>query len=65
MRKTFIFSILCIGVLFLKVEKKEKRFYILKDKGGVCVVGRQHDLVSHTCTLREHTLKGFLYDTLG
>lgn len=38
------------------MERKGKTFYIPKDKGGVYVVGRQHDLVSHTFIVTDLTV---------
>lgn len=39
-----------------KSREKEKSFYNPKDKGGVCVVGRIHYLVSHTLMVKDVTI---------
>lgn len=62
MRKPFFLCfllVLFIGTAFPKSEKG-RSFYIPKDKGGVCLVGRQHDLVSHTLIVRDATVTACL-----
>lgn len=45
------FSVLFIGTASLNREKR-KSCYTVKDKGRLCVEGRQHDLVSHSFIMR-------------
>ena len=56
----FFFFHFCLLELLFSKERKGKSFYLPKDKGGLCVVGRQRDLVSHTFIAKDVTVTVFL-----